>query len=155
MARTFNLHQGLLRLWIVATVLWIVVGSFSVDAPSKIHYAWLYATNRASINEKQLASDEFLTYSRPPTTMELSCEKTESEIRSNTKSTSSNPYDALILEMAAKEKCRRVERHEPSAPDWSWLAPVLLPPTLGVVVAMFIAWGALALARWVWRGFKP
>lgn len=55
-----NWKRGLFRLWVIASIAWMVSAFIAIDAPEKINYAWRYYTGDSGLQKEQavVAQDE-------------------------------------------------------------------------------------------------
>lgn len=107
--RKLNVKRGLLRLWLVGAVTWIV-GLAAIDGvPEKIVYARRYHANYAALKAEQDGLDSLAATTRPPTLAEAQCEQQERARSAKSPalpSSDSNPYAAFAADYVIEQKCR-------------------------------------------------
>lgn len=179
MVNCMNWKRGLFRLWVIASIAWMVSIFIAADAPEKINYAWRYYTDYSRLQKEQAVSAEtvgnpYLDIVNRDEAMwadaAVATLANPAEQASNAKPLAS---DIVLENMVAQReaKLRELDRtpptvkrkvtdadfaelSKPEKPDWWWLAAMLLPPTLGVALAWVLLLGIFKTGRWIWLGFK-
>lgn len=157
-----SLARGLFRVWAIAAPVWVIYAADRWHAAYEIDYAHRYATNKAALTEEQRA---FCLALHPPATPE----PPPPIIDSNSE------YEVELRRLSAKvgfdmSPPRAVPpvRAQVPAPDahcyrdadppsYDWLAWIVLPPTLGVILVLAALFAVVRSLRWVVSGFasKP
>lgn len=165
-----NRKTGLFRVWAVGAVIWIVAAAIANYAPRNLNYAYTYHFHYSTLASKENAQSRCeIKFDVTPYERMLQAEEAQAHARSEqfTKRLGVPVREDVRDSFAKKEEVRKQENErarlavqscianfKPEPPEWEWLAPVLLPPTLGVVAAGLLLWIVFVVARWVWRGFR-
>lgn len=126
-SRLAGIKKGWFRLWVVCSLCWVAFALNSNQAGHELRYAYRYYFDHVSLTTESAASY---------------C---------------GNPYNeaaasVMLVKKQMPERC--IGEYKLPGPIWSWMAPVFLPPTLGVLLALLALWSTFSVMRWVWRGFK-
>lgn len=143
--RRLNWRRGLFRVWLLGTLTWCVLVFVGAHVADKLQYAYQYHANYPKL---ELQAQKAAARSR------TSWEQVGGE---------ANPYDSIVTRMAAQPAPRAKQLPVPGSthtvvvkprpPDWSWVPTMVLPPTIGVLLALGAVWLLIQTGRWVWRGF--
>lgn len=156
-----NYRRGLVRLWIVGTAAWTAIAGWESGLVHKIDYASRYHFNRSSLETTGLAKKSceyglaLWSTHNPKTETEREPEAFSAEARAadeRVERRTGVKLPPLTMDLPAQNFDVRacVENYKASAPDWSWLAWLLLPPVLGPATL----WLAFLISRWILLGFR-
>lgn len=178
-----NWKRGLLRLWLLAAIPWVVYAVGEFDVAEKVGYAWRYYTDRQvlidelrspaavaqcvvydrAVNETINGNSDLIERDR----REGAAAGGEGILENMREKSAAAALDSWLQGEEARKK-RKIEEGKarereviaacnsrtPEAPDLRWIIPVLVAPTFGVALAAFAIWLTFLTLRWAWRGFQ-
>ena len=157
-------RRGLTRLWIVGSALWCTGAAWQTDALWQMGYAIDYYTHRQSLETPEKAHEiceiSKLFSHGPYAPRSVDRQEQESadsrEAREHIEKRSgvnlARKIETPAVETFDMRTC--VDQYKAEPPEWRWLAWILLPPTLGVLLLLFGGWAVVAVVRWVLQGFS-